>query len=202
MLALTDNAFRVSYGTYTDSTDIAKAMIAAIGSALKVNEVRSRDAMLGEYSKILNEPIFTQAEIKHTKNKEYKKSVEVVKEMIRYLDTNIYPLIKMESSGLDVLGRFYTEFIRYAGGEGAQGLVLTPAHVTELFCDLANVDKDSIVYDPCCGTGGFLIAAMKHMFSDAGNDTGKKEDIRSKQLIGVELRPSMFTYACSNMMMR
>ena len=118
LLALTDNAFRISYGTYTDSTDIAKAMISAIGSALKANEVRSRDAMLGEYSKILNEPLFTHAEIKNVKEKEYKKTIEVVKEMIRYLDTNVYPLIKMESSGLDVLGRFYTEFIRYAGGEG------------------------------------------------------------------------------------
>lgn len=46
--------------------------------------------------------------------------MEVVKEMIRYLHTNVYPLIEMESSGLDVLGRFYTEFIRYAGGEGSQ----------------------------------------------------------------------------------
>ncbi len=202
LLALTDNAFRISYGTYADSTDIAKAMLSAIGSALKANEVRSRDAMLGEYSKILNEPLFTQPEIKNVKQKEYKKSVEVVKEMIRYLDTNVYPLIKMESSGLDVLGRFYTEFIRYAGGEGWQWLILTPAHVTDLFCDLASVDKNSVIYDPCCGTGGFLIAAMKRMLADAGNDDDKKLSIRKNQLIGIELRPSMFTYACSNMMMR
>ncbi len=202
LLALTDDAFRLSYGTYKDSTNIAKALLAAIGSTLKEKEVRSRDAMIGEYSKILNEPIFTQPEIKNMKEKEYQKSVEVVKEMIRYLHANVYPLIEMESSGLDVLGRFYTEFIRYAGGEGGQGLVLTPAHVTDLFCDLANVDKDSIIYDPCCGTGGFLIAAMKRMLKDAGNDTDKKLSIRKNQLIGIELRPSMFTYACSNMMMR
>jgi type I restriction enzyme M protein len=202
LLALTDNAFRISYGTYTDAPDIAKAMISAIGSALKVNEVRSREAMLGEYSKILNEPLFNQNEIKNVKQKEYKKTVEVVKEMIRYLDTNVYPLIKMESSGLDVLGRFYTEFIRYAGWEWGQWLVLTPAHVTDLFCDLANVDRDSVIYDPCCGTGGFLIAAMKRMLKDAGNNEDKKLSIRKNQLIGIELRPSMFTYACSNMMMR
>ncbi|USN57753.1 MAG: hypothetical protein H6767_05185 [Candidatus Peribacteria bacterium] len=70
--------------------------------------------MISEYSKIVNEPIFTQNEIKHIKSKSYKKTVEVVKEMIRYLHTNVYPLIEMEDSGLDVLGRFYTEFIRYA----------------------------------------------------------------------------------------
>lgn len=202
LLALTDESFRMSYWLKKDSSDIAKLMLSAIDSTLDDKDVKNKNAMIGEYSKILNEPIFTQEEIKNTKKKIYQKTVEVVKEMIRYLHDNVYPLIKMEQSGLDVLGRFYTEFIRYAGWEGAQGLVLTPAHVTELFCDLAHIDKDSIVYDPCCGTGGFLIAAMKRMFSDAGNDTDKKEDIRSKQLIGVELRPSMFTYACSNMMMR
>lgn len=115
---------------------------------------------------------------------------------------NVFPLTLMEQNGLDVLGRFYTEFIRYAGGEGGQGLVLTPSHVADLFCDLGNIDKNSVVYDPCCGTGGFLIAAMKRMLSDAGSNEEKKLAIRMNQLIGVELRPSMFTYACSNMMMR
>jgi len=43
---------------------------------------------------------------------------------------------------------------------------------------------------------------MKRMFQLAGNDENKKQNIKDKQLVGVELRPSMFTYACSNMMMR
>lgn len=202
LLALMNESFRASYGTYSDSPDIAKALLSAIETVLKKHEVRNKNEMIGEYSKIANEPIFTQNEIKNTKKKEYQKTVEVVKEMIRYLHTNVYPLIEMENSGLDVLGRFYTEFIRYAGGEGAQGLVLTPAHVTDLFCDLAGINSDSVVYDPCCGTGGFLIAAMKRMLAEAGNDEEKKLQIRKDQLIGVELRPSMFTYACSNMMMR
>lgn len=202
LLALTDEWFRLSYWIKKDSTDVAKAMLAAIESTLWEKEVKNKTAMLWEYSKILNEPLFTQAEIKHIKSKSYKKTIEVVKEMIRYLHDNVYPLIEMEDSGLDVLWRFYTEFIRYAGGEKTQWLVLTPAHITDLFCDLASVDKDSVIYDPCCGTGGFLIATMKRMLADAGSDGDKKENIRKNQLIGVELRPSMFTYACSNMMMR
>jgi type I restriction-modification system DNA methylase subunit len=80
--------------------------------------------------------------------------------------------------------------------------VLTPAHITDLFCDLANISSNDVIYDPCCGTGGFLIAGMKRMFELAGNDEDKKQDIKRKQLAGVELRPSMYTYACSNMMMR
>jgi type I restriction-modification system DNA methylase subunit len=166
------------------------------------NSVRNKAEMLGEYKKILNEPIFREDEIKHKNKKEREKSVVVLKEMIDYLDKNIYPLVKMEQSGFDVLGKFYTEFIRYAGSEQSQGLVLTPQHVKDLFCDLAQINKNSVIYDPCCGTGGFLVSGMKQMFSLAGNSKAQIESIKKSQLIGVELRPSMFTYACSNMMMR
>ena len=202
LLSLLDNPFRISYKTYSTAENLGKAMLSAIENVLSDNNTFNQSAMIGEYSKILNEPLFKQKTIKHKKKKEHEQSVEVAKEMIDYLHQNVYPLMDMEQSGFDVLGRFYTEFIRYAGSEQSQGLVLTPAHITDLFCDLANVNSNDIIYDPCCGTGGFLIAGMKRMFELAGNDENKKQNIKDKQIVGVELRPSMFTYACSNMMMR
>ena len=202
LLSLLHEPFRISYKTYPTSESLGKAMLSAIESVLFDNYTFNQSAMIGEYGKILNEPLFKQKTIKHKKKKEHEQSVEVAKGMIDYLYQNVYPLMDMEQSGFDVLGRFYTEFIRYAGSEQSQGLVLTPAHITELFCDLANVNYNDIIYDPCCGTGGFLIAGMQRMFQLAGNDENKKQNIKDKQLVGVELRPSMFTYACSNMMMR
>jgi len=202
LLSLLDNPFRISYKTYSSAESLGKAMLSAIESVLANNSTFNQSAMIGEYSKILNEPLFKQKTIKHKKKKEHDQSVEVAKEMIDYLHQNVYPLMDMEQSGFDVLGRFYTEFIRYAGSEQSQGLVLTPAHITDLFCDLANVNSNDIIYDPCCGTGSFLIAGMKRMFELAGNNESKKQSIKNEQLVGVELRPSMFTYACSNMMMR
>ena len=202
LLSLLHEPFRISYKTYSTSESLGKAMLSAIESVLAQNEIRNKGEMIGEYSKVLNEPIFKQKTIKHKNKKEAENSVEAAKGMIEYLHNNVYPLVAMEQSGFDVLGRFYTEFIRYAGSEQSQGLVLTPAHVTNLFCDLANVNPNDIIYDPCCGTGGFLIAGMKRMFELAGNDEDKKQNIKSKQLAGIELRPSMYTYACSNMMMR
>ncbi|MFC1567111.1 class I SAM-dependent DNA methyltransferase [bacterium] len=202
LLSLLDDFFRKTYKDQDSVANMAKAIISAIENVLKKNKVRNKDEMMGEYRKILNEPIFKQDEIKHKKRKEREKSIKVIKEMIDYLHKNVYPLVDMDQSGFDVLGRFYTEFIRYAGNEKNQGLVLTPFHVTDLFCDLARTNKDSIIYDPCCGTGGFLISGMKYMLAFAGNDQEKKKQIKAEQLVGVELRPSMFTYACSNMMMR
>lgn len=126
----------------------------------------------------------------------------VLKEFVVYLKKYVYPLIAHSNIGYDVLGRFYIEFIRYAASEQKAGLVLTPSHITELFCDLGELTIDDIVYDPCCGTGGFLVAAMQRMFKLAGNDMGKREHIRKSQICGCELRSDIFTYACSSMRFR
>lgn len=202
LLSLLDVPFRKGYKDYSSSITLGTAMLSAISNVLKKHQVKSEINMIGEYSKIINEPVFQQEEIKHKDKKEREKSVVVIKEMIYYLQKNVYPLIDMEESGFDVLGRFYTEFIRYAGSEQSQGLVLTPFHITDLFCDLAEINENSILYDPVCGTAGFLIAGMKRMLKLAGNNDVKKKEIKNNQLIGVEIRPSMFTYACSNMMLR
>jgi type I restriction-modification system DNA methylase subunit len=47
-----------------------------------IGNVKSEASMIGEYSKILNEPIFQQEEIKHKNKKEREKSVIAVKERI------------------------------------------------------------------------------------------------------------------------
>lgn len=202
LLSLIHDPFRLAYEAQPTTKSLSDSMIAAIRSTLEQSHVRNKDAMLGEFSKLLNEPLFRETKIKNKKNKKERETLEVIKEMITYLRKNVYPLVSMEHSGFDVLGRFYTEFIRYAGSEQKQGLVLTPFHITDLFCDLANLTEHDILYDPCCGTGGFLIAGMKRMFQKAGNNENLKLNIRQKQLVGVELRPSMYTYACSNMMLR
>lgn len=90
----------------------------------------------------------------------------------------------------------------YSGGDGQTlGIVLTPKHITQLFCDLLDVKTNDIIFDPCCGTAGFLIAAMHNMLIKADNDTTKKS-IKQKQLHGIELQPYMFTIATTNMILR
>lgn len=208
LLALQDDVFKVSYPIAKTAKEIADFLLTAVKKVLnealndadKDTKKSKIDAMIGVYQGIYNEPIIKQSELKFKSKVIY--SVEFFKEIIRYLEQQVYPLINYEESGYDILGRFYTEFIRYAASKQKQGLVLTPSHITELFCDLAHINENDKVYDCCCGTGGFLIAAMKRMTLLAGNDTEKKKEIRKNQLLGTELRPEMFTFACSNMMLR
>ena len=110
----------------------------------------------------------------------------------------------------DVLGRFYGEFLSYSGGDGkGLGIVLTPSHITELMVDLLDIKMTEKVFDPCCGTGGFLIAAMSKMFKQAENPAkmrreqeAAKQNIRKNLLHGVEMNDRMFSVATTNMILR
>ena len=158
--------------------------------------------LMGEYGKIAQSNNLAIAEIIRNKETGEEQQNTLLRDLIFELDKKIFPFTTYEHIGYDILGQFYSEFIRYVNGDKKLGLVLTPQHITELFVEIANINVDSVVYDNCCGTGGFLIKAMRKLMELAGNDNTKKDDIKDNQLIGVEERTDMFTYACSNMMMR
>lgn len=125
-----------------------------------------------------------------------------LKHYAEFLYKNIHQNIKRIHSAEDYLGRFYGEFMSYSGGDGQTlGIVLTPKHITELFCDLVDLKPTDKVFDPCCGTAGFLIAAMHNMLQKTDNETEKRE-IRKNRLHGLELQPYMFAIATTNMILR
>ena len=125
----------------------------------------------------------------------------LLNEIITMLAERVMPFMTIYHD-FDVVGVFYGEFLKYTGGDGkGLGIVLTPKHITELFSLLANVDKDSVVLDPCAGTGGFLISAMNQMIRSTTTQI-EIEHIKKCQLIGVEQNPSMYALAASNMILR
>lgn len=133
-------------------------------------------------------------------NKTLKKTP--LKHYTEFLYKSIYQSLKYTSSAEDYLGRFYGEFMSYSGGDGQTlGIVLTPKHITELFCELIDIKPDDKVLDPCCGTAGFLIAAMHHMLAQT-EDEEQKRKIRQNQLFGIEDQSYMFTIATTNMILR
>lgn len=66
---------------------------------------------------------------------------------------------------------------------------------------LGNVNKESIVLDNTCGTGGFLISAMKQMVTDAKGDSKKIRGIQKRQLIGIEYQDDIYALAVTNMVL-
>lgn len=121
-----------------------------------------------------------------------------------FLYNRVYTNIVYSKSSEDILGRFYGEFMSYSGGDGQTlGIVLTPRHITDLFCELLEVSPDDKVFDPACGTGGFLVASMHHMLEQTdSDDRAVRDNIKKNQIHGVEIQNYMFTIATTNMILR
>lgn len=119
-----------------------------------------------------------------------------------FLYERVFKNIKYQKTSEDFIGRFYGEFMSYSGGDGQTlGIVLTPSHICDLMCDLVNLQVDDVVFDPTCGTAGFLISAMHRMLTLADTDSQKKS-IKKQQLHGFELQSNMFAVAATNMILR
>jgi methylase of polypeptide subunit release factors len=118
--------------------------------------------------------------------------------LIENIAANVNKFVKTHKYH-DALGQFYIQFLRYANNDKGLGIVLTPPHIAELFADIAEVNKRSIVYDNCCGTAGLLIAAMKRMLSDKTLSKEAEMSIKNRQLIGVEFQDDIYALAVSNM---
>lgn len=177
----------------TDGTKIYNAIENNLKRSNVAPEVK-RDKIRNNFSIIKDSKILN--EINTTLNK------TPLKHFTEFLYEKIYKTIKYTNSSEDYLGRFYGEFMSYSGGDGQTlGIVLTPKHITDLFCELVNIQSNDVVLDPCAGTAGFLISAMHHMLKLTDNDNAKK-NIRQKQLHGIELQPDMFTIATTNMILR
>ena len=160
----------------------------------KVSPTVKKDKLLTQFAVIRDTKILNE------KNKTLGKTP--LKYYAEQIYDNIYKTIKYTKTAEDYLGRFYGEFMSYSGGDGQTlGIILTPKHITQLFCDLVDLKPDDVVLDPCCGTAGFLIAAMHNMLKKAKDDN-QRENIRKNQLHGIELQPYMFTIATSNMIIR
>ncbi len=132
----------------------------------------------------------------------WKSNQSVLKVLVDQIESNISPFFDSYNE-YDIIWSFYWEFLRYTGWDKQWlWIVLTPKHITELFVELARVNINSKVFDPCCGTWWFLISAMKKMVIDAKDDTKIIERIKAEQLIWIEQNPNMYTLACSNMILR
>ena len=133
--------------------------------------------------------------------------VELLRSILLELETNVIPLFDRPSS-YDVLGKFYHDFLTYAGVTNVKnGIVLTPKHVCELFIDLVEVRIDDVFMDPACGTGAFLIAAMDRLNQVIGDSQmadkmDRLKKVKERQLIGFEINSTMYALSVSNMLFR
>jgi len=134
-------------------------------------------------------------------------NTDILKEILEELENNVIPLFDKKTN-YDIIGKFYEEFLRYAGITNVKkGIVLTPNHITKLFTELIDIKTNDVILDPCCGTGAFLIAGMNKLFDKINNSGIRNKNeiikqIKQNQLIGFEKSTTMYSLSISNMLFR
>lgn len=160
-----------------------------------INDINSRAR--GELTKYGKEAFYKEISIhkptspdNHTKNR-----IALAQSIGILRDLNIASTI---NSGRDVLGECYEEFLTYASDAKELGIVLTPRHITNFGAQILDIQKNDIVFDPTCGTGGFLVAALDKVRRDGGD----MDKFKKGNLHGVEQDALIATLAIVNMVFR
>jgi type I restriction enzyme M protein len=195
LLALRDDAFKASWRKLSIKNlgrQLIEAIRREIEAAVPADTPKQR-AMLQPYQFLEMHPELNRVPPRETE--------WPLRSLVGKIEEHVRPFLDTYRD-IDVIGKFYGEFLRYTGGDKkGLGIVLTPRHLTELFVKMVRVGLKDTVIDSCCGTGGFLIAALAEMDAKSG-DPAIREDIRKHRLVGVEQQPQMFALAASNMILR
>jgi type I restriction enzyme M protein len=156
----------------------------------RVNAVLQREGKPEFYSYIRISPPTTQANHKKFKNALVKTIQELKKLNIR----------SAMNSGTDILGNFYEVFLKYGNWAKEIGIVLTPRHVTHFAAQILDVNSKDIIYDPTCGTGGFLVSAFDYVKKKSSES--QIVEFKQNNIFGVEQEPSVVALAVVNMIFR
>jgi type I restriction enzyme M protein len=185
LVALGDEPFKNGFKVQKTAKNLANHLVESI-----VNELKSAKLPLDKISSLEGEFSFIKRNATLTSDKDFFVG------LIEQIDDNVNAFIRTHKFH-DTLGQFYVQFLQYANNDKGLGIVLTPPHIAELFTDLAEINKKSVVFDNCCGTAGLLIAAMKRMLN--GVSQTEESSIKKKQLIGIEFQEDIYALAVSNM---
>ncbi len=186
LIGLEDDTFYKTYASYTDARRLSDFLVDSVIKKLeyaniqltRVHEMQQAFNFIRSHTALIDEGYLI--------------------ELVRDIHQEVRPFIK-SNQYFDIISHCYVEFLKYANNDSGLGIVLTPSHITQLFCDLADVNVNSVVFDNCCGTSSFLIAAMQKMIEDAKGDKATIDIIKRKQLVGVEYQDHIFTLSVSNM---
>lgn len=122
-----------------------------------------------------------------------------IQEILKYIQNNILPYINEKSTqGQDLLNLFFTTFNKYVG-KADKNQAFTPDHIVHFMCKVVGINRNSIVLDPCCGSGAFLVRALTEALDDCDTED-ERIHVMKKQIYGIESDETAFGLSTTNML--
>jgi type I restriction enzyme M protein len=97
-------------------------------------------------------------------------------------------------------GGIYEQILRDLQSAGNAGEFYTPRAVTKFIVNRVDPKLDEIVFDPACGTGGFLTCTIDHK-KERYAKTGAERKKLTKTIKGVEKKPLPYMLCMTNMIL-
>jgi type I restriction enzyme M protein len=92
--------------------------------------------------------------------------------VLEIIDPNVLKQVVDEIDGIDfaklgtdVKGDIFEYLLTHLGQSALNGQFRTPRQIRTMMVEMVNPDLGDTIYDPACGTGGFLIDAIEHILA-------------------------------------
>lgn len=96
--------------------------------------------------------------------------------------------LQLLNTDSDIKGDAFEYFLRNSISVGNDlGEYFTPRHIVKLAVDLVDPLFEETIYDPTCGTGGFLIQAFRHVKGKVKNTPANMKFLKEETIFGREL---------------
>ena len=126
-------------------------------------------------------------------------TIAAFREILKFIEDNILPFINDKStSGQDLLNLFFVTFNKYVG-KADKNQAFTPDHITDFMSKITGINKHSVVLDPCCGSGSFLVRAMTQALDDCAT-AAEQDKVKKNQIFGIEFDENVYGLATTNML--
>lgn len=136
-------------------------------------------------------------------------SLDAIEEILKLLDG-----YNIQEIPMDVKGKAYEIFLSSTFRGKGLGQFFTPRQVVNFMVDLVNINLSTVLLDPACGTGGFLIKGFQRIketimktpddfFTENMNKTKEEylKSVKDNHIYGVDAEPRATKTAKMNMIM-
>lgn len=176
--------------------DFSATSLTAIQVRARIKEVLeallNNDINKAEKLALLNKNVLESQDVRALK-------IENFRELLKYITENILPFINDKTtSGQDLLNLFFVTFNKYVG-KADKNQAFTPDHITDFMSKIAGVNRHSVVLDPCCGSGSFLVRSMTQALDDCATEM-EQESVKKNQILGIEYDENIYGLATTNML--
>lgn len=193
LFSFKDPIFKMSYAQTNSDKDLSLFIFQTVERKVKGSNLKHKDLIINELRPVL----LGLRDAGKEKVKDIFPNGALL-ELVKTVDNALFDFYK--NSELDMMSTFFNVFLSYSTSGGSDlGIVLTPSHVTRLFCDLAEINLDSKVLDICAGTGGVLTSACKRITLDPSITYTQKEHFKTNNIFGVEKEKSIYAIIALNM---